>query len=92
VCGMAGAVSTVFGDNFQEGRGQRLAIARALVHEPRLTILDEATTGLNPASQSEVLRAVAELRGRPTVAVSHQTTIDHLAGVVLDLGSSAISE
>lgn len=80
---------TVVGERglrFSGGQRQRLAIARALVHRPRLLILDEATTGLDPASEREVLSAIEGLKGEVTVvAVSHQGSMAVLADNVIEL-------
>ena len=43
---------------------QRLALAQALLGEPQVLLLDEPTTGLDPASRQLFYRIVAELRGR----------------------------
>ena len=54
------------------GQRQRIAIARALLRNSPIVILDEATTGLDPASTSAVLEAIDELvAGRTTLTVTH---------------------
>lgn len=54
------------------GQRQRIAIARALLRDSPIVILDEATTGLDPASTSAVLEAIDELvAGRTTLTVTH---------------------
>lgn len=62
------------------GQRQRIAIARALVRRPKLLILDEATTALDPETEASICRTVAELRGKITViAISHQRALIDLA-------------
>jgi len=62
------------------GQRQRIAIARALVHRPRLLILDEATASLDAESESEVWNTVAALRGHTTVVViSHRLSVSAFA-------------
>ncbi len=75
------------------GQRQRLMIARALVHRPRLLILDEATTALDPATEASILDTLAKLRGELTLlAISHQPAITRIADRVWRIeGGKAIS-
>ncbi len=60
------------GGRLSGGQRQRLALARALVHGPRLLILDEATSNLDPKAEEAVLATVAHLKGQLTMlAVTH---------------------
>jgi len=62
------------------GQRQRIALARALVHRPRLLILDEATAALDAESEAAVWATLARLRGRTAIlAISHQPGLAELA-------------
>jgi len=58
------------------GQRQRIMIARALVHHPRLLIMDEATTALDPQSEAAICETLQKLRGGQTIlAISHQPAL-----------------
>jgi len=59
--------------NFSKGMRQKLAIARALLHEPRVLFLDEPTSALDPESAHLIRDFIADLRkqGRTTVLCTH---------------------
>lgn len=79
------------GGRLSGGQRQRLAIARALVHQPRLLILDEATSNLDQASEQAVLATIGHLKGELTMlAVTHQPGMLKLADRVYKVCSGRI--
>jgi ATP-binding cassette subfamily C protein len=68
------------GGKLSGGQRQRISIARALVHKPKLLILDEATSGLDPESEAAVCDTLQQLRGKLTIlTISHQSALVKIA-------------
>jgi ATP-binding cassette subfamily B protein len=71
------------------GQRQRLAIARALVIDPRILILDDATASVDATTEAKIRTGLAEaMRGRTTIIIAHRLSTIALADevVVLDHG------
>jgi ATP-binding cassette subfamily C protein len=78
-----------FGANISGGQRQRLAIARAIINDPPVLILDESTGALDPVSEAQVLDKLLFYRqGKTTILISHRPRVIQRADwiVLLDLG------
>ncbi len=76
-------MSTVVGERgraMSSGERQRLALARAILADPRVLILDEATSALDPSTESSVLAAMDDWLARRTVIfITHRRSVARLA-------------
>jgi len=75
------------------GQIQRLCIARALYHDPRLLVFDEATSALDTQSESNIIANMQEiLKGRTAVIIAHRLSTIMRADKILVLYEGAIVE
>jgi ABC-type multidrug transport system fused ATPase/permease subunit len=72
------------GKNLSGGQQQRLAIARALVKQAPILIMDEATSSLDAVSESYIKKAIGDLQGHVTqIIIAHRlSTIDHVDRII----------
>jgi ATP-binding cassette subfamily C protein len=81
-----------FGSNLSGGQRQRLAIARAIVTDPPILILDESTSGLDPVSKAKVLKNLLSHRqGKTTILISHRPSVIGLADWIVMLEDGHLS-
>ena len=80
------------GDKLSGGEKQRISIARAILHDPKILILDEATSSVDTPTEQKVQEAIQRLvQGRTTFAIAHRLSTLRNADrlVVLDEGKVA---
>jgi ATP-binding cassette subfamily B protein len=90
------AYDTIVGEKGQGlsgGERQRIAIARAMIHDPRIIILDEATSHVDVETESKIQEAIERMsRGRTTFAIAHRLATLKNADRLVVLKDGEISE
>lgn len=88
--------STIVGERgyrFSGGEKQRLSIARAVIRDPSILILDEATSHLDVSTEASIQDALAHLvRDRTTIVVAHRLATVQAADQILVLEQGQIVE
>lgn len=80
-------------DRLSGGEQQRVAVARALVHDPHIVLADEPTGNLDADTGNAVLSLLADLvraSGRTMIIVSHSSTVTEMASRVLTIDSGRL--
>ncbi|MBM3315289.1 ABC transporter ATP-binding protein [candidate division WOR-3 bacterium] len=81
------------GANFSLGERQLLAFARALVRDPQILILDEATSSVDPHTEHLIQEGLAELlRGRTAIIVAHRLATIRMADRVVVVHKGRVAE
>jgi ATP-binding cassette subfamily B protein len=79
------------GFSLSGGQRQRIAIARAILADPRVLILDDATSSVDPTKEHEIRDALTEvMRGRTTIVIAHRSATIALADRVVLLGNGRV--
>lgn len=88
-----GALLSERGANVSHGQRQLLAIARALVYNPAILVLDEATSSVDPESEALIQDAMQRLlAGRTSVTIAHRLSTIHRADRILVLHRGRVHE
>jgi ATP-binding cassette subfamily B protein len=94
VAGLPDGYDTLVGERgltLSGGQRQRVAIARALLAEPRILILDDATSSVDASTESKIKDALREvMKGRTTFVIAHRLSTIALADEIVVLDGSRI--
>jgi len=77
------------GEGLSMGQKQRLGMARALLRDPQILILDEVTANLDPKTEASLVENIEKMKSNMTILVStHSNAFDDIADQILELGDN----
>jgi len=77
------------GQTFSAGERQRIALARALLADPKVLVLDEPTSALDEGNERAIAETLATaLAGRTAIVITHRSSLARIATRVVDLGTA----
>ncbi len=95
ICAMPEGYATVVGERghtLSGGQRQRVALARSVLRDPRILILDDATSSVDAVVESEIQEALRHVMdGRTTLIIAHRTSTLALADLVVFLEGGTIA-
>jgi ATP-binding cassette subfamily B protein len=81
------------GSNFSAGERQLVAFARALVRDPEILVLDEATAHVDPEAEALIEKGVAELmKGRTTLVIAHRLSTIRNSDMIVVMDKGQVIE
>jgi len=81
------------GNRLSSGQRQMIALARALVKDPKILIMNEPTANIDSVTESEILKSLSEIMGgRTTIIVSHRFSLLKMANRIIVMDNGKIVE
>jgi ATP-binding cassette subfamily B protein len=95
ICSMPDGYDTVLGERgatLSGGQRQRIALARSVLRDPRVLVLDDATSSVDALVEAEIQSALARVMdGRTTIIIAHRTSTLALADTVVFLEEGRVA-